>query len=278
MRIILKHLAATILIWAAALQATGFAQDAKLAVINTRGDVWARDLDLVGGTVGGGMKLSGPGLFGGPDDQFVVASLNSIAVINTAGGFWPRTVTSSSVGPGIGFSGTLFGGPDAKYVLDFRSCNQVYVVNDKGDVWSHAINSSSVGGGWRLNGNLFGAPDDKYVVLDEINRRILVVNTRGEVWGHDLSKSDATFCGFDGVGAGYRLNGPGLFGAPDDKYVAVLGNTLMVINTRGEVWTRNMTRSTIGPGVKLNGPGLFGAPDDKYVVAYFVRQPAPPPR
>src|SRR5262245_55694073 len=158
------------------------AQDAKLAVINTRGEVWARDLDVAAGRIGDGIKLSGPGLFGGPDDQFVVGSLNSVAVITTAGIFWPRTVSATTVGPGIRFSGSLFGGPDAKYVLDFRSCNEVYVINTKGEVWAHAISASAVGGGRRLNGTLFGAPDDKYVVLDEFNRRILVVNTRGEVW------------------------------------------------------------------------------------------------
>ena len=44
----------------------------KLAVINTAGEVWARDLDLTGDTIGAGAKLTGPGLFGGPGDQFIV--------------------------------------------------------------------------------------------------------------------------------------------------------------------------------------------------------------
>jgi hypothetical protein len=46
------------------------AQD-KLAVINAKGEIWARDLS--DRSISGGVKLAGPGLFGGPDDQFVIA-------------------------------------------------------------------------------------------------------------------------------------------------------------------------------------------------------------
>jgi hypothetical protein len=60
-----------------------FAQE--LAVINTRGDVWARDLDLSGGNVGAGVKLTGPSLFGWPDDQFVDAQ-NFLHAISTVDG------------------------------------------------------------------------------------------------------------------------------------------------------------------------------------------------
>ena len=248
-----------------------FAQGAKLAVINASGEVWARDLS--GNSVGPGVKLTGPGLFGGPDDQFVVASQNYIAVVTTSGALWRRYVDDNSVGNGVRHSGSLFGGPDAKYVVDGGRCHAVFVVNNGGEVWAHALGPKSVGIGSKLNGpSLFGGPNDKYVVYDDLYKRLLVINTRGEVWAHDMrgSASQGT-CGFDTVGGGYKLNGPGLFGAPNDKYVVASGGRLLVINAMGEVWARNMAHSAIGSGVKLDGPGLFGGSDDKYVVAYYVR-------
>jgi hypothetical protein len=46
-------------------------------VVNTEGEVWARTVSH--STVGAGHKLSGPGLFGGKDDRFVVVlDLNPI--------------------------------------------------------------------------------------------------------------------------------------------------------------------------------------------------------
>ena len=48
----------------------GFAQTLKLAVINTEGGVWARDLS--DNTVGPGVKLTGPSLFGGSHDRKLI--------------------------------------------------------------------------------------------------------------------------------------------------------------------------------------------------------------
>jgi len=254
-----------------AIGTNAFAQGAKLAVINASGEVWARDLS--GNSVGPGVKLAGPGLFGGPDDQFVVASQNSIAVVTTSGVLWRRHVDDNSVGNGVRHSGSLFGGPDAKYVVDGGHCQAVFVVNNGGEVWAHALGPRSVGVGSKLNGpSLFGGPNDKYVVYDDLYKRLLVVNTRGEVWAHDMmGGAPQGVCGFDTVGDGYKLNGPALFGGPNDKYVVASGGRLLVINAMGEVWARNMARRAIGPGAKLDGPGLFGGSDDRYVVAYYVR-------
>jgi hypothetical protein len=246
----------------------------QLAVINTAGEVWTRDLDLPGGTIGAGSKLTGPGLFGGPDDQFVVACYNSIAVVTTSGAFWPRYVqTGNTITSGSKTSGSLFGGTDTKYVLYDCGCNAVYVVNTKGEVWSHAI-GKSVGAGSKMKGLLFGSPNDKYVVFGPAS--ILVINTQGEVWAHVLSSSKPmTFCNYDTVSTGQKI-GSGLFGAPNDKYVAYWGGSLLVINSLGEVWAHRIGSSTVGPGVKLKGPGLFAAPNDKYVVTYQFPFPPPP--
>jgi hypothetical protein len=62
-------------------------------------------LDVGGGSIGAGVKLSNPGLFGGPDDKFVVASTNSIAVVTSSGKFWPRVVDANSIGFGTHFTG-----------------------------------------------------------------------------------------------------------------------------------------------------------------------------
>lgn len=48
-----------------------FAQGAKLAVIDTGGEIWAKDLP--GNSVGPGVTLTGPGLFCGPDGKHVAA-------------------------------------------------------------------------------------------------------------------------------------------------------------------------------------------------------------
>jgi len=165
----------------------------KLAVINTAGKVWARDLDLAGGKIGAGVQLTGPGLFGGPDDQFVVASGPYIAVITKSGAFWPRLVQfDNTIGSGMQVSGSLFGGPDTKYVQFDGGCQEVYVVNTAGEVWTHTTplqTGASVGPGRKMNGpSLFGSTNHKYVVL-EIGSRILVINTQGEVWAHDISNS-----------------------------------------------------------------------------------------
>jgi hypothetical protein len=252
------------------------AQD-KLAVVNTAGEVWARDLST--NTIGPGVKLAGPGLLGGPDDQFVVASSNEIAVVTSSGAYWPRAVDDNTIGSSSGLSGSLFGGSDAKYVFAGDECGKaVYVVTSSGDVWTHSI-TGAVGTGRKLNGPpLFGDPNDKYVTHDGNNRRILVINARGEVWAHELSTSTppppGAFCSpADTIGAGYKLNGPGLFGAPNDMYVVSYAGRLLVINTLGEVWATDLSPTAVGPGMKLTGPGLFGTPNDaKYVVAYrYVR-------
>jgi hypothetical protein len=282
-----KYIAACIL--ASVIGSNAFAQGAKLAVINTAGEVWARDLDLSGGNVGEGVKLTGPGLFGGPDDRFVVASGHSIAVITTSGAFWPRVVgENNTIGPGFKTSGSLFGGPNAKYVLYDYGCSKVYVVNTNGEVWAHSVpfQNGDVGIGRKLNGpSLFGDKNDKYVVLDGprigLDRpRILVINTQGEVWAHDiLSRNrppNSLGCDYDTVGGGYKLTGPSLFGGPNDKYVLSIDGYILVINTLGEVWSRRLSQTAVGLGVKLNGPGLFGGANDKYVVTYH--EPPPPPK
>jgi hypothetical protein len=247
-----------------------------LAVINTEGQVWARQLDLSGGNVGAGEEVTGPSLFGGPDDQFVVTGgIAYIAVVTKTGAFWPHFLNPSTappgfaLGPGLQFSGSLFGGPDAKYVLGDMGCG-VYVINQAGAIWNHIVelDNNSIGAGNQLNGpTLFGAPDDKYVV--STGSSILVVNTKGEVWAHDLSSSKPNIFCPDTVSVGRKLNGPSLFGAPNDKYVVYYEGQLLVINTLGEVWARSVTSSAVGPGKKLIGPGLFGGTDDKYVIAFL---------
>ena len=111
--------------------------------------------------------------------------------------------------------------------------------------------------------------------------RILVVNTLGQVWAHDLTtkSSGISFGPPNTVGAGYKLNGSSLFGAPNDKYVLcdTLGR-LLVVNTLGQVWAHDLSNSSaIGGGVELSGPALFGTDsNDKYVVVYNVEPPSAP--
>jgi hypothetical protein len=254
----------------------------KLAVINAGGEVWVRDLSA--NDIGAGSKLIGPSLFGGPDDQFVLGTdtINGIDVVTKSGAVWSHKVTNQTIAAGSMRSGSLFGGPDAKYVVSkpgaLVDTAYFFVVTTGGDVWIHWVTSGNVDSGKKLEGpTLFGAPNDKYVVYDRGPvetpfGRILVINSLGEVWAHNLTLN---YPDQNLIGAGYKLTGPSLFGAPDDKYVLSEylpsgGARLLVINAFGEVWARNVSHFSVGPGVKLNGPGLFGTRGAKYVVVYYV--------
>jgi hypothetical protein len=183
--------------------------------------------------------------------------------------------------------GTLFGGSDAKYVV--ANTRTIYVINTEGEVWAHE-GWGDLSGGNKLNGpSLFGGNNDKYVLLDD--NRILIINTLGEIWAHDLICTNlplqeppplftGVLCGPytgavspDAVGGGYKLNGPSLFGATNDKYVVLVNELLLVINTSGDVWARSISGTTVSAGYKLSGPRLFGGPDDRYVVVYEAESP-----
>jgi len=240
----------------------------QLAVINTQGEVWARD--VTESTVSAGHKLSGSGLFGVPGDICVVGLSDSIAVVTKTGDVWNHGVTQSTVGDSFNV-GNILGASvsDNKYVLS-DGCSCIFVVTTAGELWGHDLSHNKIGGGYKFNGSsLFGGSGDKYVVYDNHSReRVLVVTTEGEVWAHDLSSSKGGSAPLDTIGGGYKLDGSGLFGGPDDIGVVYLNGQLLVINTQGEVWARNITGSTVSAGVKLSGSGLFGAPDYKYVIAY----------
>jgi hypothetical protein len=248
----------------------------KLAVVNKAGEVWVRE--VWANAVGEGVKLEGPGLFGGPDDAFVLGSYRAISVVTKSGVLWVHSIEGDAPGEYLGsilgsvypVAGSLFGGPDAKYVL--TDSNMIYVINTKGEVWAHPW-TANLSDGYKLSGpSLFGSPNDKYVLLD--GNRILVINTLGEIWAHDLSCThpipQSYNCPPDTIGGGYKLNGPNLFGAANDKYVVLWYDLLFVINTSGEVWARQISSSTVGAGYKLSGPALFGGANDKYVVVYEV--------
>lgn len=176
--------------------------------------------------------------------------------------------------------GSLFNRANAKYVV-LCPWNEVIVVNTLGELWAHDLSlGGKVAPGRKLNGHsIFGGANDKYLALHG-DLRLLVINKAGEVWAHDFADSMSSNPLFNvppwrSIGDGYTLVSPSIFGAPNDKYVTVAGNHLLVINTLGEVWCRELTATAMQGAFRLKGPGLFGGADDKYVVAYQV---AVPPR
>jgi hypothetical protein len=252
------------------------AQSPMLAVVNTAGEVWTRYLSFSDGTIGPGFKLDGPPLFGGPDAQFVVGGNQHIAVITNSGAFWQRNIAYyNRIEEGIQAAGSLFGGTDTSFVLFDDRCRNVHVVNNRGEIWTHYIQQGSdltVSPGQKISGpSLFYGSNARYVLLE--NSRVLVVNTLGEVWAHDLVRPpDYGFfnsCRIDAVGPGYKLNGPSLFGANDDRYAAWINGYLLVVNTAGEVWARAVNQWSVGDGFKLDGPGLFWANNDAFVVTHW---------
>ena len=254
----------------------------KLGVIDRAGAV--QGYNLTPNTIGPGVELTGTPI-AGSNDQFALGETNGIDMVNSAGELWLHTATDQSVFPGYHVPGSLYGRNDTRYVLSDGG-RLIYVINTKGEVWAHYWTRDGVLDGSKLTGPaLFGrsvllgrVSDDKYVVWDAgytVGGRILVVTSVGEVWAHDLSCSippipPSLSCTVDTVGAGYKLNGPTLFFAPNDKYVVLANDLLMVINTYGEVWARNISHYAVGPGYKLTGPKLFGGNDDRFVVVYEV--------
>jgi hypothetical protein len=197
---------------------------------------------------------------------------------------WDRSVTATTVGPGIKRTGSLYGAPDAKYV--FADCLYgTFVVNRAGSVFDHPTTTNTSQFLQFKGASLFGftAPgvsNDKYVVINQVSPSFLVITTPGDVWAHDLTNAsnDSIEICPDTIGGGHKLTGPSLFGTPaNDKYVVDVPGYLLVINTAGQVWAHAVSKTSIGAAFVLTGPGLFGAPNDKYIVTYRLDPPAPPP-
>jgi hypothetical protein len=207
---------------------------------------------------------------------------DAIAVVNRSGQVWARTVTASSVGSGVQPTGpNLFAaGSDDEFVL-----SGIYVVTKSGAVWSHPVvyqlnTLGTLGPATKVPGSLFGGSDAKYVMSGNNPNGILVINTAGQVWSHPVNTCSGDCPNPISIGngsqlSGYRLSGPGLFGAPNDRYLVLANSSLLVIDKAGEVWAHNVSTSAVGPGFRLNGPVLFGGSDDKYVITYDAPQ-APP--
>ena len=61
----------------------------------------------------------------------------------------------------------------------------------------------------------------------EVETRLAVINQAGEVWARDITATT--------VSPGVKLQGPSLFGGPDDAYVLGTNNAISVVTESGEV-------------------------------------------
>ena len=75
------------------------------------------------------MKLTGPSIFEGSDDRYVLASGNSMYGVTDSGEVLPHEITGTTVSSSSVLSGSLFGGADTKYVLSGVSCDFIFVVS-----------------------------------------------------------------------------------------------------------------------------------------------------
>jgi hypothetical protein len=197
---------------------------------------------------------------------------NYLAVINQTGEVWPRSLDSTSVGPGFMLQGpSIFGGPGNLFVLSDDA--DIVVITESGTVWDHYILQSGnpptlIQGGVPNDGSLFGGPDTAFVL--KANPVYYVVNTAGQVWAHIVQNGT--------VGNGILLNGASIFGAPNTKYVLYdpAFFRIFVINTKGQVWAHDLSctqpgpfgcvvADTVGSGYKLAGHSILRA-TSKYVV------------
>jgi hypothetical protein len=217
----------------------GFTNIGVIGVI-TPSSFWPRQIDA--GSLGAASQITG--VVSGPDAKHLLlrpdcgdeGSVNSqFFSVNARGEVWgklyyegdvsfPNPLAGDLGSPIYQLNGPPLSGLPAKYVVLWA--DQIFVINDAGEMWVHGLSSTNpniltctyntVGAGHKLSGSLWNTRNDKYVVSG--GGGVYVIDNAGEVWLHTLTN--------DVIGDGVKMNGPSLFGGPNDKYVVTyfIGN------------------------------------------------------
>jgi hypothetical protein len=253
----------------------------ELGVVTQSGAVWVWDVNAT--TVGPGVKLSGPSLFGGPGHIAALGRTDDIDILSASGDLWAHFADRRQVGAGRLLAGgpLTTGASRTKYVLFDDLCSIVYTVGADGSMWASPMLGNRLAPSTPMQGaKLFAAGQDRFVVLGGATT-VYVIDTAGTVIRHELFNAMPEAPCPGSVGEGAPLPGAGLFGGPSRaKYVVFESSRFLVVDVFGAVWSYPVANGTVGAGLKLAGPPLFagirtpGRDADVYVVAFQVTGPS----
>jgi RecB family endonuclease NucS len=80
----------------------------------------------------------------------------------------------------------------------------------------------------------------------------------GGVFAHEISGNN--------VGVPFQLSGPKVAANPQDKWVLVMGNRILVVTQDGSVFAHEVSGNSIGVPFQLSGPKVAANPQDKWVL------------
>lgn len=153
--------------------------------------------------------------------------------------------------------------------------DRVYVVRSDGYVWYHTVSSTTVGVPQHLppregaSGTLVATnPQDRWVLMDSARSRLLVITVDGRVFYHRLTDRVEPALEL------WRDGGVPVAAQPQDQWVFVIENQLVVVTKSGDVFGHALSPTNIGGQTYL---GAFYL-DDPTIGSYQARvtDPIPP--
>jgi hypothetical protein len=196
-----------------------------------------------------------------------VTSLADVAARN--GRVYSHPVSDTDVGSARPLRGEAIGARVAdKWVV--AQDNRILVIRDDGLVFAHDV-GDPLGKPYAIPPRagatpaplVAANPGDKWVLVHR--DRLLVVTEDGRVFAHRVTGD---------VEAAFQLGGPPnqptpiVATNPEDKWVLVVGDRILVITKNGKVFAHRITDKTIHPTVELAVPegGVAGSPRDRWVL------------
>jgi hypothetical protein len=68
------------------------------------------------------------------------------------------------------------------------------------------------------------------------------------------------------IAPAFQLGGPNVAGNPQDKWVLVMGNRILVVTQEGDVFVHEVSGNTVGVPFRLGGPKVAANPQDKWLL------------
>jgi hypothetical protein len=214
-----------------------------------------------------------------PEDRFMVALGNTLAVITQAGNVFGADIVNNEVGPGFRFTGAKVGfNPEDRFAVAVG--NRILIITRSGNVFGHEVTGRDIGPAFQFGGSKMGFnPQDKFMVA--AGHRLLVITATGSVFGADVLSSD--------IGPSSQIASGKIGFQPEDRFMVALGNKLAVITAVGKVFGGDLVAHQIGivdplhpmgpkmlqwelgPVVEFDGARIGTNPQDKFMVSMGPR-------
>jgi hypothetical protein len=138
---------------------------------------------------------------------------------------------------------------DDRWVLPDSDRGRILGITRSGAVWSHDV-TNTVGARFPLTlrpnaGPVAANPTDKWVLVH--HNRILVIREDGAVFAHRITPDNFIEPAFQMAGP---PNGLGVGNRPEDNWVVVVGEKLVVITKRGRVFVHDLGDTTISNAIE----------------------------